>query len=208
MIKYRIATVDDDVEMQDIQLELLGPIFDVRQFFSSSEAITALSGDYQPDAIITDFFLNGESGATLIEFCTRRKLSFPILVTSGEPDVWKNIFEQGLLVSFILEKPFRIEFLVSQLMNAIFSYKVADNLKMVHFYLLQQQYLSREFEELQSKGGSQSLEDIQIHLKNAERHYRAARAAHHATLKAAESFNPRLASILETHSEKSFFHGR
>ena len=207
---YKVAIVEDEVDLNELYQNLFQDAFDLRIFDSASSAIEALRSGYRPDALVTDIIMAGTDGYELIDFCQNQGYCFPILISTGEDQVWKNLFDRNLFVSFVLEKPFSSEIMSAQIINAILSFKVSDTLRMAHFYLLQLKFLELELKVLVEKQekflpfNSVTLVQLQNHLQYSEKSYKLARALHRSALDVAERFNPALASVLEIHSEKSF----
>lgn len=124
--KYRIAIIDDEVELGTICVEILQIHGFEATHFSHPEAFLQDS-NLVIDLLITDIFFGGKSGYDLASeyqslLKTKQAAAVPTLFISGAPEQRMNIRSLNPGSVFFLEKPFNLDKLLSTV-EAIFNIK-------------------------------------------------------------------------------------
>jgi FixJ family two-component response regulator len=84
--KLKLVILDDD--LADFYEDLVTGFtqrFQIQKFIDGDRAWAELSAT-DPDVLITDLFHPGISGLQLLKLLAARKVTYPILVVSGDPD--------------------------------------------------------------------------------------------------------------------------
>ena len=106
-MKPHLLIVDDDPELQDLFLMILGRNFDIRQAACGEQAV-AFALDSLPDLILLDVMLPDIDG---LEVCRQlnannRTSSVPIVLITAKANILSLVAEQKLVVADVVRKPF------------------------------------------------------------------------------------------------------
>ncbi len=106
-MKPHLLIVDDDSELQDLFLMVLGRNFDISQAACGEEAV-ALALDSAPDLILLDVMLPDVDG---LEVCRQLKAdhrtsSIPVILITARANILNLVEEQKLVVADVVRKPF------------------------------------------------------------------------------------------------------
>jgi len=117
-MKNKILIIDDDPAILDVLIECFTEEGYEVKGITHVDDIYELIDTFQPNAVITDYILNGINGG---EFCTQIKMAYqnlPVVILSAYPKVMLSLgtYNSDLFVA----KPFDVFELVKQV-NALVS---------------------------------------------------------------------------------------
>ncbi len=116
---YRIALVEDDLDLQDILVDYLQRAgFQVRGF-ESSEKFFAASSDERFDGYLVDRKLPGKSGLEVVRVLKSKKVVSPIIMLTGQSEPSEVIEGIEAGADDYITKPFHYQVLVSKLTQLI-----------------------------------------------------------------------------------------
>lgn len=105
-MKGKIMYVEDEVEACRTMIEFLNPRgFAVIVSFTAEEAYGLLS-KWNPDLILIDIKLIGESGIDFIERIQKEGIETPVIIITAYPKRVAEIEMRGLKIYGYYEKPF------------------------------------------------------------------------------------------------------
>jgi signal transduction histidine kinase/ActR/RegA family two-component response regulator len=108
----RILLVDDEEIVRTVTADMLRDIgYDVVEFGSGSQALAALRGGLEADALVSDYLMPGMTGAALVEELRQNRIRLPALLITG----YANAGEDVPADLPILAKPFKQVDLVARI---------------------------------------------------------------------------------------------
>lgn len=108
MKPQRVLVVEDDDVMRRVLQAVFGPRAETRVVASVAQAKEALSR-FQPDLIVSDDTMPGESGLALLEALAREgHAARRVLFFASEPDGLPQLLRRGTLAGFV-KKPASVE---------------------------------------------------------------------------------------------------
>lgn len=114
----RAYVIDDDTLTRNMVQRLLTDADIVAIGFDSCESFLDRHPDRPAGCIILDLCLPGMGGLELLEFISAERAAFPVIILSGTGSVPSAMRAGQLGVVEFVEKPFRIDQLLSALDNA------------------------------------------------------------------------------------------
>lgn len=117
--KHRVLIVDDDADMVALLATWLkGAGYNVTSASSGSEALTKLSMS-RPHCVLTDLFMEGMDGMTLLSRIHASNPLMPVIMLSGQAGIPEAMKAMHLGISAFLTKPVDKETLLSNLARAL-----------------------------------------------------------------------------------------
>lgn len=114
-IKGKIMYIEDEVEALTTMMDFLNPRgFAVLPYITAEQAYDKLR-ELNPDLIIVDVRLIGETGLDFIERIQKEGIETPVIVITGYAGITDEIKERKLKIYGCFEKPFKF----SQLYQSI-----------------------------------------------------------------------------------------
>jgi len=114
-----IYVVDDDVALRQV-LSAVGPILktELASYSSAEDFLAAFQPD-RPGCLVLDIKMKGMSGLELQARMAEQGAHIPIIMISGHADVRTAVESMSMGALTLLEKPFRLEELLTYLRNAL-----------------------------------------------------------------------------------------
>ncbi|MEW5738169.1 MAG: response regulator [Myxococcota bacterium] len=107
-MKQRVLVVDDDDVMQRVLQAVFKSQAETKVVSSVAEAVVALAS-FQPDLIVSDNIMPGESGLLFLEGLAREgHPARRVLFSASEPESVRALLRAGTLVAFV-KKPATLE---------------------------------------------------------------------------------------------------